>query len=68
MAVSNGPGPAGALIRATSRRSAKIAREMYDEADDTGRRVHTVAQIAAEFSVTRPTIYRHLKQAATGLS
>jgi hypothetical protein len=25
-----------------------------------GRRVHTVAQIAAEFGVTRPTIYQHL--------
>jgi len=26
-----------------------------------GRRRYTVAQIAAEFGVTRPTIYRHLK-------
>jgi DNA-binding phage protein len=25
-----------------------------------GKRQHTVAQIAAEFGVTRPTIYRHL--------
>jgi hypothetical protein len=33
---------------------------MHEETDDTGRRVHTVAAIAAEFGVTRPTIYRHL--------
>jgi Helix-turn-helix domain of resolvase len=26
-----------------------------------GRRVHTVQQIAEEFGVTRPTIYRHLQ-------
>lgn len=30
---------------------------MYEETDDTGRRVDTVA---AEFGVTRPTSYRHL--------
>jgi predicted ArsR family transcriptional regulator len=33
---------------------------MYEETDANGRRVNTVAQIAAEFGVTRPTIYRHL--------
>lgn len=33
---------------------------MYDELDDRGKRRHTVAQIAEEFGVTRPTIYRHL--------
>ncbi|HKT05112.1 MAG TPA: recombinase family protein [Rugosimonospora sp.] len=41
-------------------RQAKIAQQMYEETNDRGRRVHTVAQIAAEFGVTRPTIYRHL--------
>lgn len=41
-------------------RQAKIAREMYEETGPDGRRVHTVEQIAAEFGVTRPTIYRHL--------
>ena len=34
---------------------------MYDEVGDDGRRRYTVAQIAAEFGVTRPTIYRHLQ-------
>jgi AcrR family transcriptional regulator len=41
-------------------RQAKIAREMYEETGPDGRRVHTVEEIAAEFGVTRPTIYRHL--------
>jgi len=35
-------------------RQARLAREMYEA------RELTVAQIAAEFGVTRPTIYRHL--------
>jgi predicted ArsR family transcriptional regulator len=33
---------------------------MYEEIGPDGRRVHTVGQIAAEFGVTRPTVYRHL--------
>jgi predicted DNA binding protein len=37
---------------------------MYDELGDDGKRRYTVAQIAAEFGVTRPTIYRHLAQAS----
>jgi DNA invertase Pin-like site-specific DNA recombinase len=41
-------------------RQAKIAQQMYEETGPDGRRLHTVAQIAAEFGVTRPTIYRHL--------
>jgi DNA invertase Pin-like site-specific DNA recombinase len=45
-------------------RQARIARQMYEETGPDGKRVHTVAQIAAEFGVTRPTIYRHLTSAA----
>ena len=41
-------------------RQAKIAQEMYDEVGPDGHRAHTVQQIADEFGVTRPTIYRHL--------
>jgi len=41
-------------------RQVKLARGMYDETGPDGRRKHTVAQIAAEFGVSRPTIYRHL--------
>ncbi len=33
---------------------------MYEEAGEDGKRTHTVAHIAAEFDVSRPTIYRHL--------
>ncbi len=39
---------------------------MYEETGPDGKRKYTVNQIAAEFGVTRPTIYRHLdKQGAT---
>ena len=41
-------------------RQVKLARQMYDETGRDGRRRYTVAQIAAEFGVSRPTIYRHL--------
>lgn len=37
---------------------------MYDETDDDDKRKHTVAQIAAELGVSRPTIYRHLAKTA----
>ena len=33
---------------------------MYDEVGEDGKRRYTVAEIAAEFGVTRPTIYRQL--------
>jgi DNA invertase Pin-like site-specific DNA recombinase len=42
-------------------RQAKIA--MYDELGTDGHRAHTVQEIADEFGVTRPTIYRHLQRA-----
>lgn len=42
-------------------RQVTLARQMYEETGDDGRRRYTVAQIAAEFGVTRPTIYRHFK-------
>jgi len=35
-------------------RQAHLARLMYEETDDQGRRRYTVNQIAAEFGVTRP--------------
>jgi DNA invertase Pin-like site-specific DNA recombinase len=41
-------------------RQVKLAREMYNETGEDGKRKHTVAAIAAEFGVSRPTIYRHL--------
>jgi DNA invertase Pin-like site-specific DNA recombinase len=45
-----------------SPRQARIAQEMYEALGPDGRRVHTVAEIAAEFGVSRPTIYRHLRR------
>lgn len=44
-------------------RQVTLAREMYEETGPDGRRAYTVQQIADEFSVTRPTIYRHLAAA-----
>jgi DNA invertase Pin-like site-specific DNA recombinase len=41
-------------------RQVRLARQMYEELGEDGKRRYTVAQIAAEFGVTRPTIYRHL--------
>ncbi len=41
-------------------RQVRLARQMYEETGPDGKRKYTVAQIAAEFGVTRPTIYRHL--------
>ncbi|WP_155289406.1 helix-turn-helix domain-containing protein [Rhodococcoides fascians] len=41
-------------------RQIQMARAMYDEVGTDGKRAHTVTQIADEFGVTRPTIYRHL--------
>jgi hypothetical protein len=38
----------------------RLGRDMYDELGDDGKRKCIVAQIAAEYSVGRPTIYRYL--------
>jgi len=40
------------------------ARQMYAETDETGKRRHTVADIAAELGVSRPIIYRALEPEA----
>lgn len=43
-------------------RQAELARAMYDHVDTDGKSRWTVAQIAAEFGVSRPTVYRYLDQ------
>ena len=43
-------------------RQVQLARQMYDQVDDEGRNRYTVAEIAAEFGVSRPTIYRYLDE------
>lgn len=49
-------------------RQVRLARQMYDETGADGKRKYTVAQIAVEFGVTRPTIYRHLAKTTTEVS
>ncbi|MER7953828.1 recombinase family protein [Streptomyces sp. NPDC096030] len=44
-------------------RQIKLAQEMYDELGSDGKRKYTVQQIADEFGVSRPTVYRHLERA-----
>ena len=48
-------------------RQVALAHSMYAELSEDGKRKYTVEQIAAEFGVTRPTIYRHLAAASTKL-
>jgi DNA invertase Pin-like site-specific DNA recombinase len=43
-------------------RQVRLARQMYDESGEDGKRRHTVQEIADEFGVSRPTIYRHLRK------
>lgn len=38
------------------------ARRMYEETGADGKRLHTVADIAKAYGVSRPTIYRHLEK------
>jgi DNA invertase Pin-like site-specific DNA recombinase len=45
-------------------RRVKLARQMYEETGEDGKRRYTVAEIAAEFGVARPTVYRHLTRVA----
>jgi DNA-binding transcriptional ArsR family regulator len=52
-------------LRKSGARQVEIARQMYDEVDENSRRRCTVAEIAGEFGVSRPTIYQHLDPTAT---
>ena len=60
LAAARARGSTGGQKPKLTPRQARIARQMYEETGPDGRRLHTVAQIADEFGVTRPTIYRHL--------
>ena len=62
LAAARARGHTGGQKPKLTPRQARIARQMYEETGPDGRRLHTVAQIAAEFGVTRPTIYRHLER------
>jgi len=61
LAAARARGRTGGQKPKLTARQAKIAQDMYDELGPDGRRAHTVQQIAEEFGVTRPTIYRHLQ-------
>jgi DNA invertase Pin-like site-specific DNA recombinase len=61
LAAARARGRAGGQKPKLTPRQARIAQAMYDETGADGKRRYTVAQIAAEFGVARPTIYRHLQ-------
>jgi DNA invertase Pin-like site-specific DNA recombinase len=44
-----------------TQRQAAVARQMYDDKGEDGKRRYTVAEIAETFGVSRKTIYRHLR-------
>lgn len=60
LAAARARGRTGGQKPKLGKRQAELARAMYEEKGPDGKRLHTVAAIAAEFGVTRPTIYRHL--------
>jgi DNA invertase Pin-like site-specific DNA recombinase len=66
LAAARARGRTGGPKPKLTARQATIAQAMYDEVGPDGRRAHTVQQIAEEFGVTRPTIYRHLQPPSTG--
>jgi DNA invertase Pin-like site-specific DNA recombinase len=59
LAAARARGRSGGQKPKLGPRQVALARQMFDELGDDGKRKYTVAQIAAEFGVTRPTIYRH---------
>src|SRR6266704_2238686 len=61
LAAARARGRTGGQKPKLTPRQARIAQAMYDETGSDGKRRYTVAQIAAEFGVTRPTIYRALQ-------
>ena len=60
LAAARARGRSGGQKPKLGPRQVALARQMYDELDERGKRRYTVDQIAAEFGVTRPAIYRHL--------
>lgn len=66
LAAARARGRTGGRKAKLSAQQAELARSMYDETDDDGRRKHTVAEIAAIFNVSRTTIYGHLDQGSVG--
>jgi DNA invertase Pin-like site-specific DNA recombinase len=65
LAAARARGRTGGQKPKLTPRQARIAQAMYDQTGPDGKRRYTVAQIAEEFGVTRPTIYRHLAAVAS---
>jgi DNA invertase Pin-like site-specific DNA recombinase len=57
-------GRTGGQKKKLGARQVSLARAMYDETGPDGKRRYTVQQIADEFGVSRPTIYRYLEGTA----
>lgn len=64
LAAARARGRTGGRKKALGTRQAALARQMYDEVGEDGKRAHTVAGIAKELGVSRPTIYRYLEDKA----
>jgi len=62
LAAARARGRTGGQKPKLKARQIKLAQEMYDETGADGKRKYTVQQIADEFGVSRPTIYRHLER------
>ncbi|HEY9366997.1 recombinase family protein [Streptomyces sp.] len=62
LAAARARGRTGGQKPKLKSRQIKLAQEMYDELGGDGKRKYTVQQIADEFGVSRPTIYRHLER------
>ncbi|WP_371834241.1 helix-turn-helix domain-containing protein [Rhodococcoides fascians] len=61
LAAARARGRTGGRKPKLGARQIQMARALYDEINPDGKRRHTVAQIAKELGVTRPTIYRYLR-------
>lgn len=64
LAAARARGRVGGQKPKLGKRQAHLARLMYEETGVDGKRFYTVEQIANEFGVTRPTIYRYLHATA----
>ncbi|MEU6583958.1 hypothetical protein [Nocardia sp. NPDC046763] len=62
LAAARARGRTGGQKPTLGPRQVQLAQQMDEELDNRGKRRYTVDQIAAEFGVTRPTIYRHLNK------
>jgi DNA invertase Pin-like site-specific DNA recombinase len=60
LAAARARGRVGGQKPKLGARQVQLAREMYEETGPDGKRRYTVQQVADEFGVSRPTIYRHL--------